>query len=211
MYRHLAHEDFTLYAPPSTEPLEDENADEDLRRIARDGCNLVREEESYNYDDKDEEDSELIAFCCTETQERIHGWLRIGYRRAVERFDGIDAFTLAHSVFSSIQERADNWLKGGAEEGMVLAVHIDLDRLSVSMEAGYGVTETDYCPDCEGEGTVPGARDWEDCKRCKGGTSRGASHCKACDGEGCFEVQPQVQCNTCKGEGEVRTDYREEI
>jgi hypothetical protein len=209
LYRHLAHEDFTLYAPPSTEPLEDESADENLRRIARDGCNLVREEESYSYDDKDEEDSELTAFCCTETQERIHGWLRIGYRRAVERFEGIDAFTLAQSVFAEIEKRADNWLKGTAEEGMVLAVRIDLDRLSVSMEAGYGVVEHEDCPDCDG-GTVEGAPDWEDCERCKGGTARGSQHCKACDGEGCFNVAKREKCETCNGEGEI-PPYREEI
>ena len=93
---------------------------------------------------------------------------------------------------------------------MVLAVRIDLDRLSVTMEVGYEVEKHLDCPDCNGEGTIPGSPDWEDCEDCQGGTTRNSKFCKACGGEGCFEVAKREKCDTCNGEGEV-PPYREEI
>jgi hypothetical protein len=54
----------------------------------------------------------------------IPGWLRIGYRRAVRRYHGLDQASVCY-LFRTIQTAADNTLKY-AEEGERLIVSVDI-------------------------------------------------------------------------------------
>jgi hypothetical protein len=221
LYRHVADEGFSLLDPgeEDTGPLGDEHGDADsvLRRAVRLGLESTKEEERYNANrDEDEfgtdaDDDELVIFCSDQTGERILGWLRKGYRKAVERYAGVDIYTLAYTVFEEIEGRVNKWLNSSAEEGMFLDVTVNLDRLSVSLEAGYGNgTETDYCSKCEGSGELDGEEqgNYHDCS--EGCTSEESNEtCHECEGNG--YVTPPVKCDTCEGSGEVSADYREPI
>jgi hypothetical protein len=210
LYRHVAHEGFTLQDPGNVEPIECEDTDDMLGRIARKGMAATREEESYNTDEDADEDEELSLWCSDQSIERAHGWLRKGYREATERYDGIDAYSLAECVFEVIEKRVSDWLQNRAEEGMILDVEVDLSNYSVTIEAGYGDgSESEYCPECEGEGELDGEDhgNYHDCP--EGCTEEGKDDCKGCAGKG--YIAPPVKCDHCDGEGEVPVIYREAI
>ena len=151
LYRYVAHEGFSLTEPGTELPIECEHTEEMLAEIVRKGLALVREEGEHSDDNSDE----LHAFCSTQTSERILGWLRRGYRKATERYEGHDAYTLAKSVFGDIEVRIDKWLKS-AEEGTKIEITIDLDSYSVQIESVWGEGETDYCDECNGKGELDG-------------------------------------------------------
>ncbi len=213
LYRHIAHEGFSLLDPGTVEPIEDEDTDEMLRRIARVGQQYARDEESYNGDE--EEAEELALFCSDQSRERIVGWLRKGYRRATERFEGCDAYSLAESVFGEIETRVDAWLKGSAEVGMFLEVEVDLDSYAVTIEAGYGdLTEREECHECGGSRELDGEEqgNYHDCPGAALGTCDGHEpneDCEHCDGAG--YVCPPVKCDTCDEDGLVPAYYRESL
>ena len=210
LYRHVAHEGFTLLDPGTVEPIEDEDTDENLRQIARKGLECVREEESYNTDPDEDESDSLSLFCSDQTRERVLGWLRKGYRRATERFEGCDAYSLAESVFGEIESKVDGWLKGSAEEGMFLEVTIDLDSYSVTIEAGSGdLTEREECHECGGSRELDGEEqgNYHDCPA--GCVEEGNDSCPECKGAG--YVCPPVKCDSCDEDGLVPAYYRETL
>ena len=133
LYQHVAHEGFSLEDPSGAtgRMLDYEEADEALVRACCIGLREVNDEDEYDADDE-----ALADFTSQESADRIVGWLRLGYLKAVERYAGVDAYTLAHSVFRAIDERAAKWLQGDAVEGQTLRVTVDLKRMSVTMEAG---------------------------------------------------------------------------
>jgi len=163
LYRHVAHEDFTLLDPGDVPPVEDEDLDAVLRKAARLGLELVRNEESYELD-RDEDDDSVTLFCSEQSRERILGWLRKGFTKAEERYADVDIYTLAFEVFSNIEKRIDGWLESGEAEGKTLNIEVDLSNLSVTMEAGYDTTDTEDCYECEGSCEVDG----EECETCEG-------------------------------------------
>jgi hypothetical protein len=203
LYRHVAHENFSLTDPGTELPIECEHTEEMLASIVRKGLALTREELADACDDDSEE---LHMFCSTQTGERILGWLRRGYRKATERFEGHDAYTLAESVFGEIETRLDNWLKS-AEEGTEIEVTIDLDNYSVSIESVMGEGETDYCDECDGTGELDGEDEgnFHDCP--EGCAEEGKDDCKGCAGKG--YIAPPVKCHC--DEGEISLEYRETI
>lgn len=215
LYRHVAHEGFTLTDPGTVEPIECEDTDEQLRRIAIKGMAATREEESYSMDEDDEEAEELSLWCCEQSIDRAHNWLRKGYRNATERYDGVDAYSLAECVFSEIEKRVSTWLQNSAEEGMYLEVEIDLDAYSVSLEAGYGaLTEREECHECGGSRELDGEEqgNYHDCPGAALGTCdphEPNEDCEHCDGAG--YVCPPVKCDTCDEDGLVPAYYRESL
>lgn len=204
LYRHIRDEGFTLTDPGHVEPIEDENTDAALRRCARMGVDETAQEETYNTDE--EPDEVLVAFCSDQSVERITGWLRKGYIRATERFDGHDAFTLAEEVFGTIEKRLDDWLKMG-HEGTEVEITIDLENYNVSIETVRGEGETDYCDECDGTGELDGEEhgNYHDCP--EGCIEEGKMDCEGCAGKG--YIAPPVKCHC--DEGEISLEYRESI
>ncbi|GAF95381.1 unnamed protein product, partial [marine sediment metagenome] len=207
LFRHIRDEGFTLTDPGNVEPIEDEYTDEALQRCARMGVDTVDQEETYQYDDDDERCEVLDAFCSDQTVERITGWLRKGYVRATERFEHHDAFTLAETVFNTIEERLDDWLKRGEGEGTEVEITIDLENYHVSIETVIGEGETDYCDECDGTGELDGEDEgnFHDCP--EGCIEEGNDDCKGCAGKG--YIAPPVKCHC--DEGEISLEYRESI
>jgi hypothetical protein len=206
LYRHIAHEGFSLMDPGPEAPIEDENTDCVLRRIVRAGLKLTREEIAEAC--ADDSDEELHTFCSTQSGERILGWLRRGYRKATERFEHCDAFTIAESVFGDIETRIDNYLKGDPTEGTEIQIDIDLSDLTVTIESVMGEGETDYCDVCDGTGERDGedVGNYHDCP--EGCAEAGKDDCEGCKGVG--YVCPSVPCDSCD-DGEVSLEYREAI
>lgn len=204
LYNHI-NDGFSLNDPGNVEPIEDEYADEGLRRCARMGVDETKQEMTYQ-DEEDELPEELVEFCSDESVRRITGWLRKGYRKATERYEGHDAYTLAESVFRVIEERLDNWLKV-AEEGTEIEVTVDLENYNVTIETVIGEGETDYCDECEGTGELDGEDEgnYHDCP--EGCTEAGKDDCKGCHGKG--YIAPPVKCNC--DDGEISLEYRELI
>jgi len=202
LYRHVAYEGFALLDPGTVEPVND-CADDVLSLAVRKGLALVREEE---------EPSEILElFTCTQSAERILGWLRKGYAKAEERYASVDIYTLVYSCFGIIETGVDKWLESGEAEGKTLDVEINLENLEVSMSAGYGA-EGEYmddCYECEGSGELDGEAEgnYQDCPQ--GCTEAGKDDCTGCKGEG--YIAPPVKCENCKGEGVVDASYRETI
>lgn len=204
LYRHVAHEDFSLTDPGTELPIECEYTDNVLARIVRKGLALTREEIA---DACDDDSDELHIFCSTQTGERILGWLRRGYRKATERYDGHDAYTLAESVFGEIERRIDAYLGGDPQEGTEIEISIDLENYHVEIETVMGEGETDYCDECAGDGELDGEDhgNYHDCP--EGCTEEGNDDCKGCAGKG--YIAPPVKCDACDGSGEVSLEYRE--
>jgi hypothetical protein len=204
LYRHIAHEGFSL-SDPGTEPaIECEYTEENLAAIVRKGLALTRTEiGDYCDDDSDE----LHTFCSTETGDRILGWLRRGYRKATERYEGQDAYSIAEVVFNGIEERIDEYLKGDPSEGTEIEVEIDLSDLSFTIETVIGEGETDYCDDCDGTGELNGEDEgnFHDCP--EGCVEEGNDSCTGCAGKG--YIAPPVKCHC--DEGEVSLEYRESL
>lgn len=207
LFRHIRDEGFTLHDPGPVEPIEDEHTDDALRRCARLGVEETEQQETYQTDDGEELDEMLVAFCSYQSVERITGWLRKGYVRATERFEDHDAFTLAETVFGTIEKRLDDWLKSDAVEGTEVEVTIDLENYDVLIESVIGEGETDYCDDCDGTGELDGEAEgnFHDCP--EGCTEEGNADCKGCAGKA--YIAPPVKCHC--DEGEISLEYRETI
>lgn len=203
LFRHIRDEGFTLTDPGHVEPIEDTSTDDALRRCAQMGVDETEQEETY----QGNVDPELTTFCLNASVERITGWLRKGYRRATERFDGHDAFTLSETVFGTIEKRLDDWLKTGDCEGVEIEITIDLENYHVSIETVSGEGETDYCDECDGTGELDGEDEgnFHDCP--EGCIEEGNDDCKGCAGKG--YIAPPVKCHC--DEGEISLEYRESI
>lgn len=92
---------------------------------------------------------------------------------------------------------------------------IDLDTLSVTMEAGYGEDgDLRECDECNGSGELDGEAEgnYHDCPGAALGTCdpcEPKADCPDCDGKG--YVTPPVKCDACDGSGDVDATYRESI
>lgn len=205
LYRHIAHEGFSLTDPGPEAPIECEYTETALNGIVRKGLALTREEIA---DACDDDSDELHTFCSTQTGERILGWLRRGYRKATERFENVDAYSLAEVVFKGVETRIDNYLKSDPMEGTEIEVTIDLSTLEFSMESVMGEGETDYCDVCDGTGERDGedVGNYHDCP--EGCTEAGKDDCEGCKGVG--YACPSVPCDSCD-DGEISLEYRESI
>ncbi len=65
----------------------------------------------------------------------ISRWLRIGYRKALQRYKGTDPGTLCH-LFQMVERQADDFLRD-AIEGQEVRIIIDTDRCLVRVEEEY--------------------------------------------------------------------------
>lgn len=71
-----------------------------------------------------------------EDKEKIVDWMALGYHKAGQRYKNIDFYTLAYTVFSTIESESDRELEN-AEEGMILTVKVNIKDLSVIMSLDY--------------------------------------------------------------------------
>lgn len=137
LYMHFSTEGFPVGDPGNVEPVDDEDAEETFQSAVEIGMDNIVDIFDFNEDAEDGEESEssqlLATFTSDEYRARMLGWLRRGYQRAVERFEGVDVNDLAYTVFTEIEEKANKWLNHDAEEGMTLDVEIDLEEISVVM------------------------------------------------------------------------------
>ncbi len=207
LYRHVAHENFTLLDPGAEAPIECEYTEDALSAIVRKGLALTREEIADSIGADEDEEEELHMFCSTQTGERILGWLRRGYRKATERFADVDAYSLAEVVFKGIETRIDDYLKGEPMAGTEVEIEVNLSTLEFSIETVIGEGETDYCDECDGTGELDGEDEgnFHDCP--EGCTEAGKDDCTGCAGKG--YIAPSVACHC--DDGEISLEYREAI
>lgn len=208
LFRHFRDEGFTLLDPGEVDPLSDSCIDGDLARAIHEGCAEIAEE-NERYEDEDE-DGLLEAFCSTESQDRMLGWMRKGYAGAIERFEDACPHDLVDEVFLSIETRIDEWLGKGAAEGMRVFIAINIDELTASIEVGFDGVDWIDCPDCGGDGEIAGV-DLIDCEICQGGTIKNWQNCRHCKGQGYFEVEQRETCEGCNGERSIQISAREPI
>jgi hypothetical protein len=66
---------------------------------------------------------------------KMHGWLRIGYRKAVRRFRGADSGDMSY-LFDKLKERINEKHKNGSY-GEVLTVSVNIRRLTFEVSQNY--------------------------------------------------------------------------
>jgi hypothetical protein len=127
--RHVTYEDMSLPDPPATKPLEHYAEDEITKAVE---C-LLRESK---YNGEKYSPSTLSA---------VRGWLRIGYRKGVRRYNGWYACDV-QTIFNEIMQAADKALKHAeAGDRLVVSYAIQLRKhnyqLKVRHIPGYELGE----------------------------------------------------------------------
>ena len=136
LFAHLYFEGFPL-ADATEAPEVPAGTAEVLRDAVRQG----QADTSDEHEGADGDLGEALAtWCGVTTGETLYRWLAIGYAAAVERYAGIDAYTLAHEVFADIEKRLDVYLAVDAIEGETVTVEVDFGamfaHISVDGELG---------------------------------------------------------------------------
>ncbi len=135
MFRHYAHEGFDFLEPDS---YSGHGLPDSVRAVFNSAVQRGFDEIcSEEFPDGDAEASEVFRAFRGHRKD-IAEWLRRGYRRATERYSGIDPYTLAHSVFNEIETRVGAFLDCGEEhEGQSVEILVDLENFDVSITAGW--------------------------------------------------------------------------